>query len=599
MGEERVPMKLVLCLSLAIFAASAMADVTELPESAATESVEPADMEFIEASFEDAKQTVTGLMQAGKKDAACKALADASKKEVTDSVAASQKVVKAMPNGSQCNSEGKDLIKTAEDNVKTAKKAVSDAQNKINAAKAVKINFGDFVVSSLDGKKCANFYNSLVYTNAKKKIKDAETHYTKKVAEKNAADKAVVTAKAEAERLVRHCKCASKRAIDKAIADFNSKSAAMNKATWTKAYHMECVLAGKTAAGCSVPTVPTVKPVPFASGVSTACSGKSNYLGCFVDNGSRDLKHGPKRYGYNPTNCMSACKDYKFIALQDGGWCNCDNTYSTPSSTYSKQPDNQCNKGGTGQGGGWRNAVYSNVDHIKDELCVSLGKMSSNNAGHINTANPGKCKNAKIVGGGMSQTRGWGKLGAIERFYPKSTSTYQCDTGFGGGHLTCFGIYASNNGRGLTCQTRSKRMNKKSGSGTAVLDAGYVMTGGGIVTHYTKWDNHAQFERSQPHGNNGWLSDMGFGWGDYTSYVTGCKGLKCKTVESKRGDGTEAKCPAGYKVTGCGMRNHYGKMDKKSAFEQMQPADSLDRCVCNMGIGAGDDSCFARCCKMA
>jgi len=595
-------MKLVLCLSLAIFAASAMADVTELPESAATESVEPADMEFIEASFEDAKQTVTGLMQAGKKDAACKALADASKKEVTDSVAASQKVVKAMPNGSQCNSEGKDLIKTAEDNVKTAKKAVSDAQNKINAAKAVKINFGDFVVSSLDGKKCANFYNSLVYTNAKKKIKDAETHYTKKVAEKNAADKAVVTAKAEAERLVRHCKCASKRAIDKAIADFNSKSAAMNKATWTKAYHMECVLAGKTAAGCSVPTVPTVKPVPFASGVSTACSGKSNYLGCFADNGSRDLKHGPKRYGYNPTNCMSACKDYKFIALQNGGWCNCDNTYSTPSSTYSKQPDNQCNKGGTGQGGGWRNAVYSNVDHIKDELCVSLGKKGSNNAGHTNTVNPGKCKNAKLVGGGMSQTRGWGKLGAIERFYPKSagsTGTYQCDTGFGAGHLTCFGVYASNNGRALTCQTRSKRMNKKSGSGTAVLDAGYVMTGGGIVTHYTKWDNHAQFERSEPHGNNGWISDMGFGWGDYTSYVTGCKGLKCKTVESKRGDGTEAKCPAGYKVTGCGMRNHYGKMDKKSAFEQMQPADSLDRCVCNMGIGAGDDSCFARCCKMA
>merc|ERR1711988_1679415 len=476
MGEERVPMKLVLCLSLAIFAASAMADVAELPESAATESVEPADMEFIEASFEDAKQTVTGLMQAGKKDAACKDLADASKKEVTDSVAASQKVVKAMPNGSQCNSEGKDLIKTAEDNVKKAKKAVSDAQNKINAAKAVKINFGDFVVSSLDGKKCANFYNSLVYTNAKKKIKDAETHYTK----------------AEAERLVRHCKCASKRAIDKAIADFNSKSAAMNKATWTKAYHMECVLAGKTAAGCSVPTVPTVKPVPLSSGTATACSTADNWVGCFVDNGSRDFKHGPKQYGYNPTSCMSKCKKYKFIALQNGGWCNCDNTYSTPAATSPKRPDNECNKGGTGQGGGWRNAVYSNVDYAKDELCVSLGKKVTTNAGHTNTANPGKCKNSKIVGGGMSQTRGWGALGAIERFYPKSTSQYQCDTGFG--------------------------------------------------------------------------------WGDYTPYVTGCKGLSCKTVESKRGDGTVAKCPAGYKVTGCGMRNWHGKMDKKSAFEQMIPA---------------------------
>merc|ERR1712196_417508 len=165
MGEERVAMKLVLCLCLALFAASAIA-----------ESVEPADMEFLEASFEDAKQTVTGLMQAGKKDAACKELADASKKEVTASVAAQQKAVKAMPNGSQCKDEGKELVTAAEADVKKAKSAVTDAQNKVNAAKAVKINFGDMVVSSLDGKKCSNFYNSLVYTNAKKKIKDAETH---------------------------------------------------------------------------------------------------------------------------------------------------------------------------------------------------------------------------------------------------------------------------------------------------------------------------------------------------------------------------------------------------------------------------------------
>merc|ERR1711988_31960 len=218
MGEERVAMKLVLCLCLALFAASAIADVTELPESANTESVEPADMEFLQASFEDAKQTVTGLMQAGKNDAACKDLADASKREVTDSVAASQKAVKAMPNGSQCDGEGKELVTAAEANVAKAKTAVSDAQNKVNAAKAVKINFGDMVVSSLDGKKCSNFYNSLVYTNAKKKIKDAETHYQKKVAEKDAAVKGVATAKKEAERLVRHCKCASKRAIEKAAA---------------------------------------------------------------------------------------------------------------------------------------------------------------------------------------------------------------------------------------------------------------------------------------------------------------------------------------------------------------------------------------------
>merc|ERR1711998_778629 len=173
-------MKLVLCLFLAAFAAAAFA------EDNSPTAPEDADMELIEASFNEAKSTIASLMEAGKNDAACKDLASASKKQVTDSVAASQKIVNGMPNGAQCKDEGADLVATAEGNVKKAQTAVSDAQNKVNAAKAVKINFGDMVVSSLDGKKCSNFYNSLVYTNAKKKIKDAETHYQKKVAEKDA-----------------------------------------------------------------------------------------------------------------------------------------------------------------------------------------------------------------------------------------------------------------------------------------------------------------------------------------------------------------------------------------------------------------------------
>merc|ERR1712196_275029 len=587
MGEERVAMKLVLCLCLALFAASAIA-----------ESVEPADMEFLQASFEDAKQTVTGLMQAGKNDAACKDLADASKREVTDSVAASQKAVKAMPNGSQCKDEGKELVTAAEANVAKAKTAVSDAQNKVNAAKAVKINFGDMVVSSLDGKKCSNFYNSLVYTNAKKKIKDAETHYTKKVAEKDAAVKAVATAKKEAERLVRHCKCASKRAIEKAVSDFNSKSAAMNKATWTKAYHMECVLAGKTAAGCSVPTVPSVKMVPLSSGTANACSGTANWLGCYVDNGHRDFKHGPKQYGYNPSTCMAKCKAYKFIALQNGGWCNCGNSYSTPATTYPKKPDGECNKGGKGQGGPWRNAVYSNVDWVKDELCCSMSTKSSNNAGHTKATNPGKCKSAKVTGGGMSQSRGWGKLGAIEQFRPDG-NTFMCDTGFGAGHVKCYGIFCSKTHSALTCQTKTVRINRKAHSGTAKLSSGYVMTGGGLTNHYGKWDVHAQFERSQPSGENGWKVDMGFGWGDFTAYVTGCKGLKCVSVVGKRVDASVAKCPSGYQVTGCGMQNFRTKMDKLAAWEYMQPTSDLSQCKCNMGMGTGDEQCHARCCKLA
>merc|ERR1719478_1428090 len=93
----------------------------------------------------------------------------------------------------------------------------------------------------------------------------------------------------------------------------------------------------------------------------SAPKAPAHFRGCYQDNGSRDFKHGPKRYGYSSTTCMNACKSYKFVALQDNGWCSCDNTYSTPSNTYRKRPSGECNKGGTGKGGPWRNAVYTNV----------------------------------------------------------------------------------------------------------------------------------------------------------------------------------------------------------------------------------------------
>merc|ERR1712022_41532 len=88
-------MKLVLCLFLAAFAAAAFAEVSELPTDAINQDFvednsptapEDADMELIEASFNEAKSTIASLMEAGKNDAACKDLASASKKQVTDSV---------------------------------------------------------------------------------------------------------------------------------------------------------------------------------------------------------------------------------------------------------------------------------------------------------------------------------------------------------------------------------------------------------------------------------------------------------------------------------------------------------------------------------
>ena len=67
------------------------------------------------------------------------------------------------------------------------------------------------------------------------------------------------------------------------------------------------------------------------------------------------------------------------------------------------------------------------------------------------------------------------------------------------------------------------------------LPAGYTMTGGGLYNHYRHFNKKAGFEESRPSGNK-WRGDMGFGWGDYTVYVRGCKGVKCKTVTSGVGN---------------------------------------------------------------
>merc|ERR1711998_95631 len=84
---------------------------------------------------------------------------------------------------------------------------------------------------------------------------------------------------------------------------------------------------------------------------------------------ARDLKHGPKNYGYSPRTCMDACSQYKYFALQNGGWCNCDTTYSDNYSgsggkgNYNAIGGNACDKDGVnpgrGMGGGWANAVYT------------------------------------------------------------------------------------------------------------------------------------------------------------------------------------------------------------------------------------------------
>merc|ERR1712070_1353480 len=168
-----------------------------------------------------------------------------------------------MDNGDQCNDEGQGLI--------SAEKAEADAQAALTAETNKKFNFGDFSYGELTKNECSNFFNSAVYTEAESKVVAAKAVLSQKVAEASAAATAVETATKEAAKLVRECKCKTKKTLDKTLAEMNSSAKDHNTQAWNKAHHMECVLAGKTTNNCQVPALPVVVAVPYGEGVENAC----------------------------------------------------------------------------------------------------------------------------------------------------------------------------------------------------------------------------------------------------------------------------------------------------------------------------------------
>lgn len=78
------------------------------------------------------------------------------------------------------------------------------------------------------------------------------------------------------------------------------------------------------------------------------------YVGCFVDDASRDLPH--RILGATTlAACYDACGDYKFFALQGGeyGGCFCGQSFST------RLPHEPANSKECQSMRPWRNAVYA------------------------------------------------------------------------------------------------------------------------------------------------------------------------------------------------------------------------------------------------
>jgi hypothetical protein len=157
-----------------------------------------------------------------------------------------------------------------------------------------------------------------------------------------------------------------------------------------------------------------------ATGESTA--DPMDYIGCYKDDGARDLKNGPRQYGYTSESCRTTCSNqgYSYFSLQNGGWCACDNAYNTQPK-YAKVGDNECGAVCNGEAGlsparycgaGWRNAVYATEPARDDAAAVADPHMESTEGSNSDLC----CHNGHCspCDNSLAQTKkGRGKMGMM------------------------------------------------------------------------------------------------------------------------------------------------------------------------------------------
>merc|ERR1712227_1130374 len=185
---------------------------------------------------------------------------------------AKAEIAEMMERGKQCATRGQKAVNDAaarlgrtEDKVKAAEKALQKARKK-------KINFGDFSYDKLTEGKCGSFFNQQVWKKAKEAVTQATNTLNSAKTSKKAAEKVLADAKIEAVKLVRKCKCNTKKLLEKTRTDMNNKARAENTKAWRKAAHLQCVLDGKqNMNNCPVGTLPEVKPVKLEKSVEKAC----------------------------------------------------------------------------------------------------------------------------------------------------------------------------------------------------------------------------------------------------------------------------------------------------------------------------------------
>jgi len=143
--------------------------------------------------------------------------------------------------------------------------------------------------------------------------------------------------------------------------------------------------------------------------ISFVAKNEQCYIGCYVDDGNRDLDsragRGLGKYqgrGFDVDSCRKRCADldlvdtpYAYFGVQHFDQCFCANAFAT-APQYKKVPDSQCNMGKAPltRGGSWRNSIYKIECEKLDLPCTDM---------EMNIDYPGNDLNA---GGNLGRIKG-------------------------------------------------------------------------------------------------------------------------------------------------------------------------------------------------
>merc|ERR1711977_404154 len=203
--------------------------------SASQESTVPEDSLFeLDDELAEARATVEAMTSDGKSYKDCEKLVTDTKNDITTSVTTNQKII--------------------EQKTKCAATLKISIEQETKASQA-QVVFGKSTFSSLKEGDCNTFFTHSSYTSARTTY---ETTVTTRIKAEGAYKQATETLAKEikiATKSENECLCKTKADHAAAFKKANQNDAA-NKAAWTKAHQIGCVLRGETS--CRIPPTPSL-----------------------------------------------------------------------------------------------------------------------------------------------------------------------------------------------------------------------------------------------------------------------------------------------------------------------------------------------------